>query len=297
MCYGKRLTNMFWFCHVVLVLLCLVLSPCKESKAQAVDSAWQNTDNVKASPMSHKWGLSFGGVLMSGKVTPALLPVGEGYVGGGIPIKSPYGFGLSVDYNVNPSLRIFLDGNFYTYRKQVGIEGQESSSFWVFEMNDYATNLISFNDDAYFYMQTTGFRLGVKYGFQKYNFRPWVGTGFGFYAWKADYAIADRSESWGSDNGTATGVTFLFGLDYILGRESKNPMIITFFGDLASPVANPIIYNLFQDGWTYANHRKFELIQLKTSLNFSAPSNVFMASSNSFALNGFAIAVLNPYLP
>jgi len=253
MCYGKRFTNMSWFRYAVLVFLGLVLLTYGESKAQVVDSSSQNSDNVDTSLISHKWGLSFGGVLMSGRVTPALLPVGEGFFGGGVPIESPYGFGLSVDYNVNPSLRIFLDGNFYTYRKQVGIEGLESSSTWVFEMNDYATNLISFNKDAYFYMQTTGFRLGAKYGFQKNNFRPWVGAGFGFYAWKADYATADRSGSWGSDNGTATGVTFLFGVDYILGRDSKKPIIITFFGDLASPVANPEIDDLFQDGWTWDN--------------------------------------------
>ena len=252
MCYTKRFANTS-FCYVVVVLLSLVLSIYTVPKAQDVDSTSLNADNVETSPMFHKWGLSFGGVLMSGTVTPALLPVGEGYFGGGIPIESPYGFGLSIDYNIDPSLRFFFDGNFYTYRKQVGIEGQNSSSTWIFEMNDYETNLISFNEDAYFYMQTTGLRFGAKYSFQKNNFRPWVGAGIGFYAWKADYATADRSGSWGSDNGTTTGVTFLFGVDYIFNRESKRPMIITFYGDMASPVANPVIDDLFNDGWTWDN--------------------------------------------
>jgi len=253
MCYTKRFTNISWLCYVILVLLGLSLSTYTVSKAQIVDGTSPNADTVQTSPVFHKWGLSFGGVLMSGTVTPALWPAGEGNFGGGIPIESPFGFGLSIDYNIDSSLRLFLDGNVYTYRKQVGVEGQSSTSPWVFEMNDYATNLINFTEDAYFYMQTTGFRFGVKYGIQKNNFRPWVGAGIGFYAWKADYATADRTGSWGSDNGTSTGVTFLIGVDYIISRESKSPIMITFYGDLSSPVANPVVENLFNDGWTWDN--------------------------------------------
>ena len=250
--YTKRLANIS-FCYAILVLLGLVLSTYTVSKAQEIDSTSLNADNVKTAPISHNWVFSFGVVMMNGKVTPALLPVGEGFAGGGIPIENPYGFGLSIDYNINPSFRLFFDGNIYTYRRQVGIEGQNSASFWVFEMNDYETNLINFTEDAYFYMQTTGLRLGFKYSLLKDSFRPWVGTGIGFYAWKADYATADRSGSWGSDNGTTTGVTFLFGVDYIFNPESKNPIMITFYGDMASPVAKPVIDNLFQDGWTWDN--------------------------------------------
>ncbi len=251
--YSKRLPNTSWFYSVIFVLLGLVLSTYTVSKAQTVDSSSLNADDVKTWSMPHKWSLSFGGVLMNGNVTPALLTMGEGYLGGGIPIESPYGFGLSIDYNINSSLRFFFDGNFYTYRKQVGTEGQNSTSPWVFEMNNYTTNQISFNENAYFYLQTTGLRLGTKYGFQKNNFRPWAGAGIGFYAWKADYATADRSGSWGSDNGTTTGVTFLLGVDYIFSRESKNPIMITIYCDLASPVANPVIEDLFHDGWTWNN--------------------------------------------
>ncbi len=254
MCHTKRFTNISWLCYVILVLFGLSLSTYTVSKAQIVDGTSPNADTVQISPVFHKWGLSFGGVLMSGTVTPALWPAGEGNnFGGGLPIESPFGFGLSIDYNIDSSLRLFLDGNVYTYRKQVGVEGQSSTSPWVFEMNDYATNLINFTEDAYFYMQTTGFRFGVKYGIQKNNFRPWVGAGIGFYAWKVDYGTADRSGSWGSDNGTATGVTFLLGVDYIFSRESKSPIMITFYGDLSSPVANPVVENLFHDGWTWDN--------------------------------------------
>jgi len=241
----KRSKRICRFFLIVMVSFALFLSTGTVSEAQIADSS-SNIDN-------HKWTLSFGGVMMSGTVTPALWPDGTGGFGGGLPIERPFGFGLSIDYNIDRSLRLFLDGNFYTYRKQVGIEGQASSSQWVFEMNNYETDLINFSEDAYFYMQTTGFRFGAKYAFQKGGFRPWVGAGIGFYAWKADYATADRSGSWGSDNGTTTGITYLFGVDYILGRESKKPIMIAFFGDFAAPVARPVIENLFHDGWTWDN--------------------------------------------
>ncbi|MBU8869513.1 MAG: hypothetical protein KOO60_01445 [Gemmatimonadales bacterium] len=245
--------NRFGQCGVLLVLLALVLSSQTMSLAQTPDTD-NTTSDPSTIPNEHKWGLSFGGVLMDGRVTPAFLPVGEGYSGGMIPIENPFGFGLSIDYNVNSSFRFFLDGNFYSYQRQVGVEGDYSSSFWVNEMTDYESNLIGpFTEDAFFYMRTTGFRLGAKYGFQRKGFRPWVGVGLGFYAWNVDYANADRTGSWGSDYGTLAGVTYLFGVDFIFGRDSENPIMITLFGDLASPVAKPIIDDLFQDSWTWEN--------------------------------------------
>lgn len=92
-------------------------------------------------------------------------------------------------------------------------------------------------------------RLGAKYDFQKNGFRPWVGVGFGIYRWTVDYATVDRASSWGSDTGLASGATFLLGVDIFVGQGS----MITLFGDFASPVANPLIDDLFHEGWTWDN--------------------------------------------
>jgi hypothetical protein len=64
------------------------------------------------------------------------------------PIDFGYGFGLSVEYRLAPSMRLFLGGS--------------HSSFWVYEMTGYTTNQLHFNDDVFMYMDTTGFRLGAK---------------------------------------------------------------------------------------------------------------------------------------
>ncbi len=50
------------------------------------------------------------------------------------PIDSGYGFGLSVEYRLAPSLRLSLGGSHSSYRKQVGVVGANSPSFWVYEM-------------------------------------------------------------------------------------------------------------------------------------------------------------------
>lgn len=228
------------FCLTSLLLAGITLAACGH--------AWA-ADGVKA-PGDRNWGVSFGGFGMSGRVTTALLPEGGDDYADMNPIERPFGFGLSIDYKLAPNMRLFLDGNVTTYRKQVGIEGEYSTSFWVYEMTGYESHIIGpFTDDAYYYMDTTGMRLGLKYDFPAKGFRPWVGAGFGIYSWKADYATADHSASWGSDSGTVAGATFLCGVDFFIGSGS----MITIFGDFTSPVANPVIEDLFQDGWTWDN--------------------------------------------
>ena len=219
---------------------------------QTVDPANAGNES-QGSFAAHKLSLSFGGLLMSGRVETAVLPTSGDNYGDMNPMESPYGFGLGVDYNISPKMRIFLDGNVYSYRKQVGVAGELSESFWVYEMTDYSTHYLMFNDDAYFDMQTAGFRLGVKYDLPKGNLRPWFGAGIGLYSWKADYCTADRSKSWGSASGTVTGATFLLGGDFIVLKSAKHPVMLSLFGDFASPVVNPVIENLFLDGWTWEN--------------------------------------------
>ena len=141
-------TSGFWFSAVLTISLAVILATCPVTVAQTDDSA-EGAAVSKSSFDSKKWQFSFGGVLMSGKVSTALLPVTEEY-GDMNPIESPFGFGLGIDYNLSPTMRLFFDGNFYTYRKQVGAVGEYSSSFWVYEMTDYESHFIGpFEEDAF----------------------------------------------------------------------------------------------------------------------------------------------------
>lgn len=205
----------------------------------------------EAAPAKERlWTFSFSGYAMSGKVETALLPTTTDDYADMNPMQRPFGIGIGIDYKLSPNLRVFLDGNVTTFRKLVGIEGENSASFWVYEMTGYESHEVGpFTDDAYFYMDTSGGRIGVKYDFPAKKARPWVGAGLGIYSWKAEYATDDRGGTWGSDDGIATGMTFLAGVDFLLG----NATVISLFGDFASPVANPVIEDLFHDGWTWDN--------------------------------------------
>ncbi|PWB72184.1 hypothetical protein C3F09_07000 [candidate division GN15 bacterium] len=234
----------------ITIILCFEVTPLLA--AQKIKPTNGDPD-AQSLANTHKLSLSFGGLLMSGRVTTAVLPTTLGDYGDMNPIESPFGFGVSFDYNVTPKMRLFIDGNAYSYRKQVGVAGENSESFWVYEMTDYETHYLHFDDDAFFDMRTAGFRLGVKYDLPRGNMRPWFGMGVGVYSWKADYCTADRTKSWGSATGTTFGPTFLCGVDFMFARSSRHPFMLSVYGDFASPVVKPVIDNLFIDGWTWDN--------------------------------------------
>jgi hypothetical protein len=91
--------------------------------------------------------LGFFGQYPFGQVNTAVVSPEDSYANFN-PIDFGYGFGLSVEYRLAPSMRLFLGGS--------------HSSFWVYEMTGYTTNQLHFNDDVFMYMDTTGFRLGAK---------------------------------------------------------------------------------------------------------------------------------------
>ena len=131
--------------------------------------------------------------------------------------------------------------------------GTKSESDWVFEQSGYTDRYIAFSEDAYFFMDTTGFRIGAKYSIPLGGMRLWAGAGVGYYYWKASYMTQDKSATWGSDDGYVWGMTYLAGIDIRLPSLGENASFISVFADLASPVAYPVIYDLFNNAWTWEN--------------------------------------------
>jgi hypothetical protein len=180
--------------------------------------------------------LGFFGQYPFGQVNTAVVSPEDSYANFN-PIDFGYGFGLSVEYRLAPSMRLFLGGS--------------HSSFWVYEMTGYTTNQLHFNDDAFMYMDTTGFRLGAKLVLPGSGIQPWIGAGFGYYRWDAAYMTGDRSSTWGSDGGYAWGLTYLGGVDIRVFEVGGNGLWLTVYTDLAAPAVFPVIENLFQAGWTW----------------------------------------------
>ncbi len=70
--------------------------------------------------------VGFFGQYPFGQVNTAVISPDDSYANFN-PIEFGYGFGLSIEYRLAPSLRLFLDGSHSSYRKQVGVAGANSS--------------------------------------------------------------------------------------------------------------------------------------------------------------------------
>jgi len=169
---------------------------------------------------------------------------------GGKPYESSYGFGLTIDYPINESFRIFLDANYYTLQVFQADEGEIVQSQWIFEQSDYDHDIIGpMSTDVYYFMNTTMFRLGGKYVYsigEKTD--VWYGAGVGFCGWGAYYDTSDRTQTYGIDSGFLFAPFYqMLGFDY----KVKDNLKLTLFFDGGSPVADVKIDDLFGDGWTW----------------------------------------------
>jgi hypothetical protein len=197
--------------------------------------------------------VGFTAVYPTGFVSPAI--VTEGDPGGGmVPMDFGYGLGVLFEYGTSFGLRPFADITVNRAQKQVARVGEYSSSEWVFEQTDYSSHEIGpFSEDAYYTMDTFGARVGAKLAFPIGNMIPWIGAGYGYYNWTVDYGTKDREGTWGSASGEVWGPTVLGGVMFNLFPNDPDPMLISLMVDAMSPVAYPIIENLFRDGWTWDN--------------------------------------------
>ena len=166
------------------------------------------------------------------------------------PISKSYGLGIIIQRKISKNFAIFLDGNIYNYNKFLASQGKDVQSIWSVAESathwdeagapqiQYVHNLPT---DVHFDMQTTGFRLGAKYFIGDKKVRPWLGAGFGYYQWDVNYFNDKKDKTYGTDSGSATGLTYLLGLDV----ELMPGTVLTFFGDFATPIAQYTIEGLF----------------------------------------------------
>lgn len=192
-------------------------------------------------------------------------------------IDKGYGLGVILQRKIGKNFVLFLDGNMYNYNKFLASQGKDVQSIWTVAESamhwdepgapqiQYVHNLPT---DVHFDMQTTGFRLGAKYIIGEKKLRPWFGAGFGYYQWTVNYFNEDKKQTYGTDSGSATGLTYLLGLDV----EIMEGAIITLFGDFNSPIAKYSIEGLFYPQWDITDydspimgHYRFGI-----SLSFSA---------------------------
>jgi hypothetical protein len=185
----------------------------------------------------------------------ALSPAGtSSFLEGQDHSVTSYGFGIVIQREVAENVSIFFDINTYNYNIFLAEEGSDAQSIWT--AAEGAThwdepgapqqlNVQNLPTDVHFDMQATGFRLGGKYIFGNEKIRPWAGAAFGFYKWQASYFNEDKTQTYGDDQGYVSGLTFLVGFDF----ELTSDIVISAFGDFASPVANYEMEGLFYPEW------------------------------------------------
>jgi len=168
-------------------------------------------------------------------------------------VKS-YGFGVLIQGNISRHFSLFFDMNAYDYNILIAKKGSDVQTVWTVEESathwdepgapqiQYVHNLAT---DVHFDMQATGMRLGAKYIIGEKKIRPWFGAAFGYYKWVVNYFNADKKQTYGKDEGSATGLTYQLGVDI----EIMPGIIMTPFADFASPVANYKITGLFYPQW------------------------------------------------
>jgi hypothetical protein len=178
----------------------------------------------------------------------------------GETIDKSYGFGVILQRRIVKNAALFFDINLNTYNNKIGEQGTDVQSIWTVAESamhwdepgapqiQYVHNLPT---DVHFDMQSTGIRLGGKYYFGSSRIKPWAGLGFGFYKWQVNYFNEDKKQTYGSDEGFVTGLTYLFGVDFKL----INDIFITAFADLASPVAEYEIEGLFYPQWDITDYQ------------------------------------------
>jgi hypothetical protein len=127
---------------------------------------------------------------------------------------------------------------------QLAEKGSRSVSLWIFEQNDYYTPYSDvFDRDVYFFMNTTIARIGARYIFPvSKKIEPWIGIGYGFGTWTANFLTSDKKSTYGKDYDNGMSLSYLASIDFHIRPliNENSDFVLSVFIDVGSPVAKPI---------------------------------------------------------
>lgn len=199
-----------------------------------------------AKPPKRLWFGGWGALPFGEHLSTAITPIEASY-----QVNAPdtsWAFGIVGEYDLAPSVRLFLDGGLYRQSVVVAKPGSYGESFWVYEQTGYTSHQIGpFPKGVTYFMDTTAIRLGASWVAPVGSFEAWVGGTVGLYAWQATYGTPDRKEKYGQTSGTVAGVTLMAGADWPIDDTFK----LGLFADVMSPAAEGDMHDLFNPGWTW----------------------------------------------
>ena len=161
-------------------------------------------------------------------------------------------FGININYHFLENLSLYFDINKYTRKTPVAYQNSHASSDWIFEKTDYNSREVGpFDEDVFYNVNTTGFRLGLKAYLQhKKTLQPWFGFYWGYYSVYHGIYNKDNTKTYGNGYDYVSGLSYInIGVDIF--NKSKNAGISLFY-EMGAPVyRNYDIENCLVTGWTF----------------------------------------------
>ena len=172
-----------------------------------------------------------------------------------LPLKyNGFAYGVNIDYQFSEYLSAHFDILTFSRKTPVTYNNGYAASDWIFEMTDYNSRIVGpFNDDYYYFVNSTGIRLGLKLFIPlKGRIKPWYGIYYGFYSWYAGIYNLKKTKTYGNVDGTVSDLSYLnLGINIPLSDIGS----IDFFAEFGSPVTrNYEIQNCIIDGWTFKDY-------------------------------------------
>ncbi len=178
----------------------------------------------------------------------------------GTPYYGP-AFGIDINYHFTKNISLYFDISRYTRNTPVAYKGGYASSFWIFEQTDYSVFIAGpFEEDAFYNVQATGFRLGLKAYLQhEKKIQPWIGVYWGYYNVLHGIYNKGMSKTWGNGNGYVSGLSYInFGTDI---WDKTRTLGISLFYEYGAPVyRNYSINDCIVKGWTFKDEGEGEPI-------------------------------------
>ncbi len=189
-----------------------------------------------------------------GSTVPARPVGGEYNPNGGDPYTG-LGFGINFNYRILEFASIYADINNYSSLTPVAYKDGYASSDWVWEMNDYNVREVGpFPENANYWINTTGFRLGVRiYPLRNARFQPWYGIYYGYYNTTFGVFSEDKKTAYGKLTVETFSPTILnIGVDF---WDKSRTFSATVFAEFGAPVARDYaIENCLHTGWTFRDY-------------------------------------------
>lgn len=162
---------------------------------------------------------------------------------------------IGINKKTRSNFELGLLAGFYSNSVHVALDGQRSTSDWVYEESGNTDRFTEvFDEDVVRTSNVMTVKALIKYKYNIQNINLWIGLTGGTFSSAIDYSGSNGSNTYGTSHLTALGLSYLAGIDIIKkNNEGEDVFGITIFSDISSPMIYDKYISLFKPGWIYDN--------------------------------------------